>query len=151
MKLVGWTSMWAVLMVGTAFAQVGVVVDGPDEPVAPGNEEAPAEEAAYAETAPMKKVEVPADMPEMLVGYTPGYRNSSTSFMGATGNEVINLNPWAWSGDHSMARDLVPGTLFSSRRVSAKNPNIIDLPVTILDWFGIERPSQMEGSSIFRP
>jgi len=49
-----------------------------------------------------------------------------------------------------MAKDLVPGTLFSSRQVAAKNPNIIDLPVTILDWFGIERPSQMEGSSIFR-
>ena len=90
------------------------------------------------------------EMAELLVGYTPGYRNSSTSFMGATGGEIINLNPWAWSGDHSMARDLVPGTLFSSRRVNAKSPNIIDLPVTILDWFGIERPSQMEGSSIFR-
>ena len=90
------------------------------------------------------------EMAEMLVGYTPGYRNSSTSFMGATGSEIINLNPWAWSGDHSMAKDLVPGTLFSSRQVAARNPNIIDLPATILDWFGIDKPSQMEGSSIFR-
>jgi len=88
------------------------------------------------------------EMAELLVGYTPGYRNSSTSFMGATGSEIINLNPWAWSGDHSMARDLVPGTLFSSRRVAAENPNIIDLPVTILDWFGVDKPPQMEGRSI---
>ena len=91
-----------------------------------------------------------SEMAELLVGYTPGYRNSSTSFMGATGPEVINLNPWAWSGDHSMACDLVPGTLFSSRRVAAKKPNIIDLPVTILDWFGVDRPPQMEGRSIFK-
>jgi hypothetical protein len=48
-----------------------------------------------------------------------------------------------------MARDLVPGTLFSSRRIAARDPNIIDLPVTILEWFGIDRPQQMEGSSIF--
>ena len=88
------------------------------------------------------------EMAELLVGYTPGYRNSSTSFMGATGSEIINLNPWAWSGDHSMARDLVPGTLFSSRQVNATNPNILDLPVTILNWFGIDKPSQMEGRSI---
>ncbi|HSL18764.1 MAG TPA: alkaline phosphatase family protein [Methylomirabilota bacterium] len=88
-------------------------------------------------------------MAELLVGYTPGYRNSSTSFMGATGPEIVNLNPWAWSGDHSMARDLVPGTLFSSRHIAARDPNIIDLPVTILEWFGIDRPQQMEGSSIF--
>ena len=48
MKLVGWTSMWVVLMASTAFAQVGVVVDDPEEPVAAENEEAPAEEAAGA-------------------------------------------------------------------------------------------------------
>jgi predicted AlkP superfamily phosphohydrolase/phosphomutase len=87
-------------------------------------------------------------MPELLVGYTPGYRNSSQSFMGSTGSEIVNLNPWAWSGDHSMARDLVPGTLFSSRRISRQDPSILDMPVTILDWFGIPKPEQMEGRSV---
>ena len=89
------------------------------------------------------------EMAELLVGYAPGYRNSSTSFMGATGSEIINLNPWARSGDHSMARDLVPGTLFSSRPVYATSPDILDLPVTILQWFGIDKPPHMEGGSIF--
>ena len=89
-------------------------------------------------------------MPELLVGYTPGYRSSSASVLGATGKPTIDLNPWAWGGDHSMARDLVPGSLFSSRKVSKADPTILDLPVTILDFFGIERPSQMVGRSIFR-
>jgi len=80
-------------------------------------------------------------MPELLVGYTPGYRSSGTSVLGATGSKVIDLNPWAWSGDHSMARDLVPGSLFSSRKVAKRDPNIIDLPVTILEHFGIAKPS----------
>jgi predicted AlkP superfamily phosphohydrolase/phosphomutase len=89
------------------------------------------------------------DMPELLVGYTPGYRNSGDSVLGSTGRTIIELNPWAWSGDHSMARDLVPGTLMSSRKVLKANPSIMDLPVTILDFFGISKPQQMVGTSIF--
>ena len=88
-------------------------------------------------------------MPELLVGYTPGYRNASSSVLGATGAATIDLNPWAWSGDHSMARDLVKGSLFSSRKVAKRDPSILDLPVTILEHFGVERPVQMVGSSIF--
>jgi predicted AlkP superfamily phosphohydrolase/phosphomutase len=89
-------------------------------------------------------------MPELLVGYTPGYRNASSSVLGATGRPTIDLNPWAWSGDHSMARDLVPGTLLSSRRTAKAEPSILDLPVSILEFFGVETPQQMVGSSIFR-
>jgi hypothetical protein len=87
-------------------------------------------------------------MPELLVGYTPGYRCSSPSVLGATGSAIIDLNPWAWSGDHSMARDLVPGTLFASRKLAGGGPSILDLPVTILDYFGIAKPSQMVGRSL---
>jgi predicted AlkP superfamily phosphohydrolase/phosphomutase len=93
--------------------------------------------------------EATATMPELLVGYTPGYRNASSSVLGATGSATIDLNPWAWSGDHSMARDLVKGSLFSSRPVRATQPSILDLPVTILDFFGIARPEQMVGRSLF--
>jgi len=90
------------------------------------------------------------EMPEMLVGYTPGYRHSSDSVLGSTGKEIIEINPWAWSGDHSMARDLVPGSLFSSKKIAKRNPSIMDLPVTILEYFGIEKPKQMVGGSIFK-
>jgi predicted AlkP superfamily phosphohydrolase/phosphomutase len=89
------------------------------------------------------------DMPELLVGYTPGYRSASSSVLGNTGKEIIDLNPWAWSGDHSMARDLVPGSLFTNRAVAKADPSILDLPVTILEFFGISKPAQMEGSSLF--
>jgi hypothetical protein len=47
MKLVGWTSVWAVLMVGVAVAQVGVVVEEPERP------------------ATKEKVEVPSNVPEL--------------------------------------------------------------------------------------
>ena len=83
-----------------------------------------------------------------LVEIPCAYRNASASVVGETGNVTIDLNPWAWSGDHSMARDLVPGSLFSSRRVAMERPSILDLPVTILDWFGVPKPEQMVGLTI---
>ena len=89
------------------------------------------------------------EMPELLVGYRPGYRSSASSVLGETGKPVIDINPWAWSGDHSMARDLVPGTLFSSVKLKRANPSILDLPVTILRYFGIEKPPQMVGRALF--
>ncbi len=88
------------------------------------------------------------DLPELLVGYTPGYRGSSDSVQGNTGKEILNLNPWAWAGDHSMARDLVPGCLFISRSLAMEDPNIIDLPTTILEFFGVEKPYQMKGRAL---
>ena len=88
------------------------------------------------------------DAPELLVGYTPGYRSSSASVIGDSGQEVLNLNPWAWAGDHSMAHELVPGCLFSSQPLRRDDPRIADLPVTILEFFGIPKPFDMQGSTL---
>jgi bisphosphoglycerate-independent phosphoglycerate mutase (AlkP superfamily) len=44
---------------------------------------------------------------------------------------------------------MVPGSLFSSRRIVKRDPNILDLPVTILDFFGVPKPEQMVGRSVF--
>ena len=86
----------------------------------------------------------------MLVGYTPGYRCSDASLLGDTGQSTIELNLRAWAGDHSMARDLVPGSLFVSRGIQSAAPNIVDLPVTILEFFGFDKPEQMVGKSLFK-
>jgi bisphosphoglycerate-independent phosphoglycerate mutase (AlkP superfamily) len=48
-----------------------------------------------------------------------------------------------------MARDLVPGTLMSSQKVAKTRTSILDLPVSILEFFGVDKPEQMVGSSIF--
>lgn len=88
------------------------------------------------------------EMPDLLVGYTPGYRSASGSVLGETGRATIDINPWPWSGDHSMACDLIPGSLFSSLPLNGANPHILDLPVTILDFFGFEKPEQMVGKSL---
>jgi len=88
------------------------------------------------------------DMPDLLVGYTPGYRVSSSSVLGETGSTVIEVNPYPWSGDHSMARDWIPGCLFSSIPLRMPNPSILDLPVSILAFFGIPKPPHMLGRNL---
>ena len=88
------------------------------------------------------------EMPDLLVGYTPGYRSASSSVLGETGKPTLDLNPYAWSGDHSMAKDLVPGSLFSSHPIRRSNPEITDLPISILDFFGIDKPPHMDGSTL---
>ncbi len=94
---------------------------------------------------------VTPDMPELLVGYRPGYRHSAASVLGETGQSLIELNRWAWSGDHSMAKDLVPGVLFSSQPIATSDPEIVDLPVTILSFFGIGKPREMVGRDLMAP
>ena len=94
---------------------------------------------------------VTPEMPELLVGYKPGFRHSSESVLVETNpgtKRLIDTNPMAWSGDHSMAKDLVPGVLFSSRAINTERPEILDLPVTILEFFGIGKPGQMVGKNL---
>ena len=90
------------------------------------------------------------EMPEMLVGYTPGFRCSDNSLLGETGSSTVDVNQYPWAGDHSMSRDLVPGSLFISRTIQKANPDILDLPVTILEFFGFTKPDQMVGKSLFK-
>lgn len=89
-----------------------------------------------------------SELPDLLVGYRPGYRASSASVLGETGRVTLDVNPFPWSGDHSMACDLIPGCLFSSLPIGRPEPHIWDLPVTILDFFGIDKPEPMVGRSL---
>ncbi len=86
-----------------------------------------------------------ADGPELVVGYASGWRASWDSATGRVGAEVFEDNVKAWSGDHCIASDLVPGVLFSNARIATERPRIIDLAPTVLDLFGLAVPPYMEG------
>ncbi len=87
--------------------------------------------------------------PDLIVGYNRGYRSSWETVLGAFPDEdLIRPNVDEWSGDHCMASDLVPGSLFSNRPIKLKNPKLYDVPVTILELFGIKRPKDMIGRNI---
>ena len=91
--------------------------------------------------------------PEIIIGYNRGYRASWQTALGAVPKDLIEIiledNTQKWSGDHCMASEVIPGILFTNKKIVSKAPALYDLTATILQVFGIEKPKDMIGSSIF--
>jgi predicted AlkP superfamily phosphohydrolase/phosphomutase len=89
--------------------------------------------------------------PDLIVGYADGYRASWDAAVGKVTARVFTDNLKAWSGDHCVDPNLVPGVLFSNRAILAHDPGIEDMARTALDLFGIGPPPHMEGKALFQP
>lgn len=81
--------------------------------------------------------------PDLQVGFVPGYRIAAMPTLYAP-------NRRKWSADH-VALDYrsVPGTLVSSRPTTTDHPRIIDIAPTVLRYFGVPIPTEIDGSPIF--
>ena len=88
--------------------------------------------------------------PDLIIGYNRGYRASWEGAVGRVTQEVFIDNTKAWSGDHCIDPNLVPGVIFANRKILAQDPGIEDLAPTALELFGIKPPPYMEGKSLFR-
>jgi predicted AlkP superfamily phosphohydrolase/phosphomutase len=88
--------------------------------------------------------------PDIIVGYAPGYRASWDAAVGKVTPHVFEDNKKAWSGDHCVDPNLVPGVLLSNLQIDAENPGIEDMAPTALDLFGIAPPEYMEGKCVLR-
>jgi predicted AlkP superfamily phosphohydrolase/phosphomutase len=86
--------------------------------------------------------------PDIIIGYNVGYRVSWQSAVGKTGEDVFADNTKAWSGDHCIHPDLVPGILFSNWDLNGNDAQITDLAPTVLDLLGLDTPSYMDGKSL---
>jgi predicted AlkP superfamily phosphohydrolase/phosphomutase len=91
----------------------------------------------------------PLIAPDLLVGYADGYRASWATVLGAMTDDALENNLDRWSGDHSIAAELVPGMLLTNRPVAVDEPSISDIAPTVLAAFGISKPSQMTGRPLF--
>jgi predicted AlkP superfamily phosphohydrolase/phosphomutase len=83
--------------------------------------------------------------PDLIVGYGDGFRASWDSVMGKVTNQVFEDNLKAWSGDHCIDPRLVPGVLFSNRKIADDKPAIVDVAPTILKLFGLTIPTHIDG------
>jgi predicted AlkP superfamily phosphohydrolase/phosphomutase len=83
--------------------------------------------------------------PDLIVGYGKGFRASWDSVMGKVTDKIFEDNLKAWSGDHCVDPRLVPGVLFSNRKIAAEKPAIVDLAPTILKLFGLDLPAYFDG------
>lgn len=87
--------------------------------------------------------------PDLIVGYSRGYRCDDDSALGTLSEDVIKLNVDRWSGDHCMAYEEVPGILVINREVDLNRPTLMDLAATILALYGTDVPEQMVGRPLF--
>lgn len=88
------------------------------------------------------------EAPDLIVGSESGYRVSWESVTGGLSEEIIEDNVKAWSGDHDVDPEVVPGVLFANREITAETPHIRDLAPTVLSLFAVPVPRYMEGQAI---
>jgi predicted AlkP superfamily phosphohydrolase/phosphomutase len=87
--------------------------------------------------------------PDMLVGYARGYRASWETALGDVGQSLITDNLQAWSGDHLISPDLVPGVLLANRPVNAASPHLRDLAPSLLSLYGLSPDPAWTGRSFW--
>ncbi len=89
-------------------------------------------------------------LPDLAVGFEAGYRASWQSTLGGLEPSVFVANGKSWRMDHcSLAPDVVPGVLFSSRALDVKTtPTALDFAPTLLDLFGVAAPKRFTGRSL---
>lgn len=89
--------------------------------------------------------------PDLLVGYSRGYRSSSDSPLGLFPKAVFVDNKSPWSGDHCIDYRLVPGILVTNRRITRPTPTLADLAVSLLQEYGIAAPGGWIGQDVLEP
>jgi predicted AlkP superfamily phosphohydrolase/phosphomutase len=107
------------------------------------------------------------EAPDLLVNFNRGYRASWGTALGGVQSDVFEDNTRAWSGDHIIDPDLVPGVLFANRPLAKRvakrglapdgclspfrddalnrRPALIDLAPTILHAFDVPVPCTHSG------
>ncbi len=91
----------------------------------------------------------PRIVPDLIIGYDRDYRASWKTCLGDCDKEVMIDNTDAWSADHCIAHDVVPGVIFANRKITLDEPSLIDVAPTVLAEFGVAQPASMKGRSLF--
>jgi predicted AlkP superfamily phosphohydrolase/phosphomutase len=84
--------------------------------------------------------------PDLTVGWEDGYRASWEGVTGKLKEPIIEDNTKAWSGDHCVDTDIVPGVFFSNRKIETGIPRMVDIAPSILDIFDIKKPAYIDGT-----
>jgi predicted AlkP superfamily phosphohydrolase/phosphomutase len=87
---------------------------------------------------------------DLQVGMEEGYRVSWQTALGGTPQGIVYPNMKKWSGDHG-AYDYktTAGVLVSSRKIEGDATRIIDIAPTVLKYFGVAIPKDVDGKPLF--
>jgi predicted AlkP superfamily phosphohydrolase/phosphomutase len=88
--------------------------------------------------------------PDLQVGFADGYRVSWQTSLGGSPPGLVYPNMKKWSGDHcSFDAATIPGALLINRKLTADRARIIDIAPTVLKYFGVGIPKEMDGRPLF--
>ena len=87
--------------------------------------------------------------PDLIVGYSRGYRASWNTGLGGFSKEILDDNADAWIADHCINAADVPGVLFTNRKIRVADPALKDLAVSLLALFGVAPETSMTGRSVY--
>jgi predicted AlkP superfamily phosphohydrolase/phosphomutase len=72
--------------------------------------------------------------PDIVIGYTPGYRASSPTGMGEWEMDEIEVNRDHWGADHCFDAEKVPGVLFSNQGLkNFTSPSYLEFPLLAIN------------------
>ena len=87
---------------------------------------------------------------DLQVGLEDGYRVSWQTTLGGSPPGIVYPNMKKWSGDHA-AYDYwtIAGVLVSSRKIEGGAPRMMDVAPTVLKYFGVAIPNDIDGKPLF--
>jgi predicted AlkP superfamily phosphohydrolase/phosphomutase len=87
---------------------------------------------------------------ELQVGMEEGYRVSWQTTLGGSPQGIVYPNMKKWSADHG-GYDFATtaGVLITNRRVGSASPSIMDIAPTVLKYFGLAIPGDIDGKPLF--
>lgn len=91
--------------------------------------------------------------PDLYVGFNIGYRASWQTALGAVPEGLLEDNLKKWSGSHLFDPNLVPGILFTNRKITKEKPSVYDLAPTVMKLSGFSedelRKCNLDGTPLY--
>ena len=87
---------------------------------------------------------------ELQVGMHEGYRVSWQTTLGGSPEGLVYPNMKKWSADHGgYDFETTAGVLISNRKIQHATPSIMDIAPTVLKYFGVQVPADIDGKALF--
>jgi predicted AlkP superfamily phosphohydrolase/phosphomutase len=88
---------------------------------------------------------------ELQVGMQEGYRVSWQTTLGGSPPGIVYANMKKWSADHGgYDYATTAGLLVMNRRAGVPDPSIMDIAPTVLKYFGLTVPGDLDGRPLFQ-
>jgi hypothetical protein len=87
---------------------------------------------------------------ELQIGMHDGYRVSWQTTLGGSPEGLVYPNMKKWSADHGgYDQATTAGVLIANRPLSTSTPSIMDIAPTVLKYFGVQVPADIDGKPVF--